>query len=153
MADLKVGVRKGIIVTSGLGSCVGVTLYDEQRKVGGMAHVMLPEIPKNGKKGNPAKYADTALEKLLKEMKNMRARVKRLEAKIAGGAQMFDFSDTSDKMRIGARNIKAVKRELKERSIPLRGEEVGEDYGRTMELHLDTGKVVIKTVKFENIIL
>ena len=153
MADLKVGKEKGIIITSGLGSCIGVTLYDDKIKVGGMAHVMLPEFPENKKQGNPAKYADTALEILLEKLSENNVNRRRLKAKMAGGAQMFDFSSSNDKMRIGARNIEAVQQELDKYNIPLVGKEVGEDYGRTMELHLDSGDVLIKTVKFDDIVL
>ena len=153
MADLKVGSKDDIIITSRLGSCVGVTLYDKNKRIGGMAHVMLPEFPAERKKGNKAKYADTALRMLLEELKRTGANVNRLEAKMAGGAQMFDFSNLNDKIRIGARNIKAVKRILKQKRISILGEEVGENYGRTMELHNNTGKVIIKTVKHNDIIL
>ncbi len=153
MADLKVGKEQGIIITSGLGSCIGVTLYDAKIEVGGMAHVMLPEFPENKKQGNPAKYADTALEMLIDKLTENNVSRRRLKAKMAGGAQMFDFSSSNDKMRIGARNIEAVQKELDKYNIPLVGKEVGEDYGRTMELHLDSGDVLIKTVKFDNIVL
>jgi chemotaxis protein CheD len=153
MADVKVGSGDDVIITSGLGSCIGVTLYDKQKRVGGMAHVMLPKFPANKKEGNPAKYADTALELLLDELSQKRVSKQRLEAKMAGGAQMFDFSSSEPKMRIGARNIEAVKRELKKYNIPLLGEEVGKDYGRTMEFKVDTGEAIIKTVKHEDIIL
>ncbi|WP_408956635.1 chemotaxis protein CheD [Natroniella sp. ANB-PHB2] len=153
MADLKVGSGEDIIITSGLGSCVGVTLYNKSTKIGGMAHVMLPEFPANREQGNPAKYADTALDMLLDKLRKKRVNLNRLEAKMAGGAQMFNFSSSNDKMRIGARNIEAVERILQEKGIPILGAEVGENYGRTMELHNATGKVLIKTVKHDDIVL
>ncbi len=153
MADLKVGKSDDVIITSGLGSCIGLTLYDSKTEIGGMAHVMLPEFPDNRKQGNPAKYADTAIKMLLEELKKSGANKSRLEAKMAGGAQMFNFSNTSNKMRIGARNIQAVKKIMKQEKIKILGEEVGENYGRTMELHTKNGDVLIKTVKHEDIIL
>ncbi|MGM0369064.1 MAG: chemotaxis protein CheD [Bacillota bacterium] len=153
MADLNIGQDSEILITSGLGSCVGVTLYDERTKIGGMAHVMLPKFPPNRDSGNPAKYADTALDILVEKLEEAGARKSRFEAKIAGGAQMFDFSNSNDKMRIGARNIEAVKKYLKDYNIPLKGSEVGADYGRTMEFDLATGKATIKTVKKEDIVL
>nr|WP_282580122.1 chemotaxis protein CheD [Natroniella sulfidigena] len=153
MADLKVGSEKDIIITSGLGSCVGVTLYHKLTKIGGMAHVMLPEFPSNRKQGNPAKYADTALDMLLDKLQKKGANLNRLEAKMAGGAQMFNFSSSNDKMRIGARNIEAVQEILQKKRIPILGSEVGENYGRTMELHTATGEVLIKTVKHDDIVL
>ena len=153
MADLKVGKSDDVIITSGLGSCIGLTLYDSKTEIGGMAHVMLPEFPDNRKQGNPAKYADTAIKMLLKELKKSGANKSRLEAKMAGGAQMFNFSNKSNKMRIGARNIQAVKKIMKQEKIRISGEEVGENYGRTMELHTKNGDVLIKTVKHDDIIL
>lgn len=153
MADLKVGKADDIIITSGLGSCIGLTLYDSKTQIGGMAHVMLPEFPENRKKGNPAKYADTAIEMLLEELRKSGANRNRLEAKMAGGAQMFNFSNSNDKMRIGARNIEAVKEIMRSEGIKILGKEVGENYGRTMELHTKNGDVLIKTVKHEDIIL
>ena len=153
MADLNIGEEGDTLITSGLGSCVGVTLYDSRVKVGGMAHVMLPEFPANKDDGNPAKYADTALDMLIDELKEAGASKRRFEAKMAGGAQMFKFSNSSDKMRIGARNIEAVKKYLKKYNIPIKGSEVGEDYGRTMEFDVTTGEATIKTVKKDDIVL
>ncbi|MGM0501140.1 MAG: chemotaxis protein CheD [Bacillota bacterium] len=153
MADLNVGEEDDILITSGLGSCVGVTLYDSRTKIGGMAHVMLPEFPPNRDKGNPAKYADTALDMLIDKLTKAGANKRRFEAKMAGGAQMFKFSNSSDKMRIGTRNVKAVKEYLKKHNIPVKGSEVGKDYGRTMEFDVATGQATIKTVKKDDIIL
>ncbi|MBM7555362.1 chemotaxis protein CheD [Halanaerobacter jeridensis] len=153
MADLNIGKDGDILITSGLGSCVGVTLYDSKSQIGGMAHVMLPEFPENKDDGNPAKYADTALDMLIDKLKKAGASKRRFEAKMAGGAQMFKFSNSSDKMRIGARNIEAVKKYLKKSNIPIKGSEVGKDYGRTMEFDVGTGKATIKTVKKDDIIL
>ncbi|GAB6098875.1 chemoreceptor glutamine deamidase CheD [Halanaerocella petrolearia] len=150
MADVKVGQADDIIITSGLGSCIGLTLYDARLKIGGMAHIMLPEFPANKKKGNPAKYADTALEMLLDKLQAKGVSKNRLQAKMAGGAQMFNLEKANDRMRIGARNIKAVKELLKEYNISLAASDVGDSYGRTMEFHTTTGKVVIKTVKQED---
>ncbi|AGB40651.1 chemotaxis protein [Halobacteroides halobius DSM 5150] len=153
MADIKVGQADDIIITSGLGSCIGLTLYDSRTKVGGMAHIMLPKFPANKKKGNPAKYADTAIEMLLEQLESKGINKRRLEAKMAGGAQMFNLVNTNSKMRIGARNIEAVKEELNNYKIPLLGSEVGENYGRTMEFYTKTGEAKIKTVKHDDIIL
>ena len=153
MADLDIGRDNDKLITSGLGSCIGVTLYDERKKIGGMAHVMLPEFPEKKDDGNPAKYADTALDMLIDKLKDAGASKRRFEAKMAGGAQMFKFSNSSDKMRIGARNVEAVKEYLKKHNIPLKGSEVGEDYGRTMEFEVATGQAIIKTVKKDDIVL
>ncbi|MBM7623499.1 chemotaxis protein CheD [Sporohalobacter salinus] len=153
MADLDVGEKSDILITSGLGSCVGVALYDSRSQIGGLAHVMLPKVPGNRKNSNPAKYADTAIELLLDEMKKAGARIRRLKAKIAGGAQMFSFDNSDSSMKIGARNVKAVKEILRAKNIRLLGSDVGKDYGRTMEFHVEDGKTLIKTVKGEDQVL
>lgn len=85
MADLNVAGPNGILRTTGLGSCVGLTLYDPVTKIGGMAHVMLPSsaIAREGQL-NLAKYADTALPILLNKMRNLGASPARMVAKMAG---------------------------------------------------------------------
>ena len=85
MADLNVAGPNGILRTTGLGSCVGLTLYDPVTKIGGMAHVMLPSsaIAREGRL-NLAKYADTALPILLNQMRNLGASPARMVAKMAG---------------------------------------------------------------------
>lgn len=146
MADLK-AVAEGGLRTSGLGSCVGVTLYDVKNKIAGMAHVMLPssEIARDGKI-NPAKYTDTAIPELIRRMEQLGAAVRYLEAKLAGGAQMFAFGG-SDAMRIGPRNVESCKEVLKQFGIPIRGEDTGGNYGRTIEIHCSTGTLYVRSVQ------
>ncbi|MEB1810110.1 MAG: chemotaxis protein CheD [Bacillaceae bacterium] len=147
MADLNIVKAPRTIRTSGLGSCVGVVLYDDYSNVSGMAHVMLPDS-KLGRSGtlNVAKYADTAIIELIQQMKSAGARIHGLKAKIAGGAQMFNFSSTNEMMRIGPRNVDAVKEKLKELRIPIVAEDVGGSSGRTIEFNPATKKLNIRTV-------
>ncbi|MCI3919001.1 chemotaxis protein CheD [Paenibacillus sp. TRM 82003] len=150
MADLNVTSRGGMLRTTGLGSCVGVTLYDPIAKVAGMAHVMLPssEIAKDNNL-NKAKYADTAIPELLLKLQEIGGVLGRLEAKLAGGAQMFMFSTPgADTMRIGPRNVEACKAGLQLYSIPIRAEDTGGNYGRTIEIECETGKLSIRSVQF-----
>jgi chemotaxis protein CheD len=148
MADLNVTYMTGILKTTGLGSCVGVTLYDSRAKVAGMAHVMLPssDIAKEGSM-NIAKYADTALPDMIKKMEKLGAVVSRMEAKMAGGAQMFAFSNNSDTMRIGPRNVESCKEMLAKYRIPIRAEDTGANYGRTIEFDCTTGILIIRSVQ------
>lgn len=147
MADLNVAKSPEVLITSGLGSCIGVVLYDGQKQIGGMAHVMLPDSSSMRNKTNLAKYADTAMDMLLEKVLKLGASKHRLWAKMAGGAQMFSFDSENDLMRIGARNAEAVRQKLKEFQIPLKAEDTGGSHGRTMEFHTETGKVLIKSVK------
>ncbi|MBD2862777.1 MULTISPECIES: chemotaxis protein CheD [Paenibacillus] len=148
MADLNVTTGTGVLKTTGLGSCVGVTIYDPKAKVAGMAHVMLPssDIAKEGSL-NIAKYADTAIPEMVKRMLNLGAVNSRLVAKMAGGAQMFAFSTSNDTMRIGPRNVESCKEQLKLFSIPVLAEDTGGNFGRTIEFHTDTGVLVLRTVQ------
>ena len=146
MADLKAGKSPDSIISYGLGSCVGIALYDAQTKIGGLAHIMLPDSTQARATDNQAKFADTALPVLLDQLVSMGAAKSRITAKIAGGSQMFSFVQATDIMRIGDRNSEAVRVVLKNLSIRLLAEDVGGNYGRTVELMLDTGIFVIKTV-------
>jgi chemotaxis protein CheD len=148
MADMNVAHLTGVLKTTGLGSCVGVTLYDPRAKVAGMAHVMLPSsgIAREGSL-NKSKYADTAIPEMIKRMEQHGASVLRLEAKLAGGAQMFAFAGNHDTMRIGPRNVESCKEMLKKYSIPVKAEDTGANYGRTIEFDCETGLLLIRSVQ------
>lgn len=153
MAQMCVRKAPGIITTIGLGSCVGVTLYDKLNKIGGMLHLMLSDSTRfaysSNSTMNRAKYADTGIDDLLSEMLQLGARRENIVAKMAGGAQMFAIHDVNDLLNIGDRNIEATRKKLDELQIPILGEDVGETYGRTVELDLDNGELKIMTVNKE----
>jgi len=146
MADLNVASSPDKLRTTGLGSCVGVALYDKTTKIGGLAHVMLPSSTLNKGELNPAKYADTAIPKLVENMERKGANRKRLVAKMAGGSQMFTFSSSSDIMRIGPRNVEACKDALNKVGIRLLVEDTGGNWGRTIEIDCSTGILQVRTV-------
>ncbi|WP_153726603.1 chemotaxis protein CheD [Heliorestis convoluta] len=146
MADLKVSKAPQNLMTSGLGSCIGICLYDGTARVGGLAHIMLPASTQARSSDNKAKFADTAIPFLIDEMRRLGAVKSRLVAKIAGGAQMFAFPGSSDVMRIGERNAEAVIIHLRRENIPLLAKETGGNYGRTIELDTSTGKLHIRTI-------
>ncbi|AEY66556.1 chemotaxis protein CheD [Clostridium sp. BNL1100] len=148
MADLNSSRHPCMITTLGLGSCVGVALYDSTSKIAGLAHVMLPCSEQAKNNSNIAKFADTAIVKLVDDMIKLGARKDRIVAKLAGGAQMFVFNQSSDLMRIGYRNVVASKEKLKLLNIPIISEDTGGNYGRTIELYSDDGRLMIKTIGF-----
>lgn len=148
MADLNSAHHPCMITTLGLGSCVGVALYDSAAKVVGLAHVMLPSSEQAKNNSNIAKFADTAIIRLVDDMIKLGAKRERIVAKLAGGAQMFAFSQGSDLMRIGYRNILASKEKLKELKIPVVSEDTGGNYGRTIEIYSDDGRLMVKTIGF-----
>ena len=114
-----------VLCILGLGSCVGLCLYDPRKKIGGMVHILLPEsIPGQS---NPFKFADSAVPALWEKVKSEGASPENIFAKISGGAKMF--SGTDSLFDIGRRNVEAVKAELQKLKIPLRAddtEEIGE---------------------------
>lgn len=134
------------IRTSGLGSCVGVVLYDDMKRFAGLLHVMLPDSSL-GKSDcvNVAKFADTGVVALIELLKAEGVRTQSLKAKIAGGSQMFQFG-SGDTIRIGPRNVEAVKKELKRLSIPLVAEDTGGSIGRTIEFDPATSILNVRKV-------
>ena len=146
MADYKVGRAPASLISYGLGSCVGVTLYDSSTKVGGLLHIMLPDSTQARSNENPAKFADTGIPLMLKEIIALGAVRSRVVAKIAGGSQMFKFANATDIMRVGERNAQAVKVALKDLNIRIIADDTGGNYGRTVELQLETGVYRIKTI-------
>lgn len=146
MADANVCVSPDVITTLGLGSCVGIVLYDPVNKIAGMAHIMLPDSTKIMNNSNKYKFADTGIDTLIEDMMKIGADRKKLVAKIAGGAQMFSFSHNIDMMRIGERNVEATKDKLNELGIRILAEDTGANYGRTIEFYPETGLLHIKSV-------
>lgn len=146
MADYKIGRNPDSLISYGLGSCVGIALFDTTNKIGGLAHIMLPDSTQARSAENPAKFANTALPLMLDEMLKMGAIKSRITAKIAGGSQMFTFANATDVMRVGERNVEAVKTLLKGMDIRIIADDTGGNYGRTVELKLDTGIYRVKTI-------
>jgi len=145
LAEVKTAQSPQILTTPPLGSCVCVVLYDELTRIGSMAHFMLPDINLAKSKENRAKFANTVVEIMLKEMINMGVPRSRIKAKIVGGANMFPSMDQANPIQIGTRNIAAVKDELKKRKIRLMAEDTEGNYARSVEFFLETGAVSIKS--------
>lgn len=153
MADLKVCVSPDSITTLGLGSCVGIALRDPITKIGGLAHIMLPDSKLIRNNSNVPKFADTGILELVRQIVEKGANQGRLVAKIAGGAQMFALQSKSDLVRIGERNVEATKKILAELKIPLLAEDTGDCYGRTVVFYPETGDFMIRAVgKSEKVI-
>jgi len=146
MADLKVATAPDKLVTAGLGSCIGVCILDWEKKIGSLAHIMLPSSLHAKNNQNKAKFADTAIVMVLEEMKKKGANVNGLVAKIAGGAQMFKFSGDSEILNIGRRNAIAVAENLDKHKIKLLAQDIGGNYGRTITFDIATGNLHIRTI-------
>ena len=118
------------------------------KKIAGMVHVMLPDSTNSRNNTNRFKFADTSVPDLILNMEKMGASKLRMVAKIAGGAQMFSSFNTSDIMKIGERNVEAVKQQLKNHGIKLIAEDTGDNFGRTIELFAEDGSLTVKSIKF-----
>ncbi len=146
IADLNVAFSPCKLITVGLGSCVGIAIYDKVIGIGGLAHIMLPDSSQFNKITNEIKFADLAIPILVGNMIKKGATLKNMKAKIAGGASMFNFPDKSIVMDIGNRNGIAVKSALKSLCIPILSEDIGGNKGRTLIFDTTNGSLFIRTV-------
>lgn len=143
VGEYKIISGPGQLGCIGLGSCVGIALYDLQAQVGGLAHAMLPRYEEGRDKVNAAKYADSSIMLMVDELVEMGGVRSRLVAKIAGGAQMFSFMP-SDTLNIGQRNSEAARATLKAEHIRLLGEDVGGTRGRTVTFSTEDGSYIVQ---------
>lgn len=151
IADMNVCKAPDKITTIGLGSCIGVVLYDEGQKIAGLVHIMLPDSTKIKHNQNALKFADTGIVALINRLDMMGVKKSSLKAKIAGGAKMF--ASSGELGSIGEKNIIAVRKTLKELGIKIKSEDVGLNYGRTVIFDPETcDMVIVKAGKQTNII-
>jgi len=145
VAEIRTAKKPHVLATPPVGSCAAVILYDELTGIGSMAHIMLPDINLAKAKENRAKFANTVVEIMLKEMLDMGAARRRIQARIVGGANMFPTVIRGSAVHVGSRNIAAVKDELEKRKVRLVAEDTEGSYGRSVEFSLETGVVRIKS--------
>ncbi len=141
IGEFRVAKGFAVLKTIGLGSCLGLALYDPLEKIGGLAHVMLPKSH-NGTVRS-AKYADHAVEMMLEAMERIGCKRHNIIAKIAGGAQIFEHM-TMDFLKIGERNVEIVRSLLKEYNIRVVSEDVGGKLGRSVYFFTNNGKMLVK---------
>jgi chemotaxis protein CheD len=142
MGELVVSKNPGdVLVSIGLGSCIGLALVDRARAVAGLAHVMLPA--QNGSDADPiAKFADTGVPALLERLRALGSSPARLEAVLVGGARMFSFSSST--LDIGARNAEATLEQLARHGVRVAAQETAGTTGRTIRVHVGGGVVVCR---------
>ena len=146
VADMAVASGPATVATLGLGSCVAIILHAPDAQVGGMAHVLLPDESLARERGNPAKFATTAVPKLLAEMLARGARG-RIVAKLVGGASMFGSLLPAGGGNMGERNAAAARQALAKANLPLVAEDVGGDFGRSVYLHVATGRLRVRALR------
>lgn len=142
ISDQQIAFPSDVLVTYALGSCVGICLYDELKRISGLAHILLPEAFNSGNKNEVYKFADTAIVELVNAMEKRGSSRNRLVAKIAGGASMF----VNSTINIGERNVEVVKRELYRLNIKLKAEDTGLNYGRTVKFNTEDGKMTVSAI-------
>jgi chemotaxis protein CheD len=155
ISEFRVARAPSILKISGLGSCVALVLYDPASRLAGLAHILLPgpapdkdTEPKPSAGRNLFKYADQAIGALVEALRREGVSPERLEAKITGGSKMFEGTGELEKSPqskpgIGERNVEAIKNHLDKLSIPVRGEELGGNEGRTVMFDTASGEVTI----------
>lgn len=148
MGKMEIAQAPCRLITRGLGSCLGITFYDPYRKIGGMAHPMLPDITRAKVQTNPSRFVNSAITALLEGLEKKGCARMRFEAKLFGGAHMFSFINTDSALNVGQKNIEMAHEILKQMNIKVLSEEIGGTFGRTIELNLETGKVLVKTVSW-----
>ena len=139
-----------VLVSLGLGSCIGLALVDKRAAVAGLAHVVLPAA--EGRTGSPGKFADTAVEALIAELVGLGARRIALEAVLVGGASMFKLGGGSG-MEVGQRNDEAVRAELARLRIPVAATDTGGSRGRTIRVTVGSQAVTSRAAGDQEVAL
>ena len=142
-----------IIVTLGLGSCVAIMLHDPRACAGAMAHILLPSRSLARDTTNLAKFPETAVPLLVEQLTRLGAEPRRLVAKLAGGASMFAQLMTPGTIQMGERNIVAAREALRQAGIPVTREAVGGGAGRSVRLHVADGRVEIRSVGADAVVI
>lgn len=148
IGEAAIGRAEDVLISYALGSCVGICLYDPIVKIGGMVHILLPDSSLLLDKPDTFRYADTGINALCRQMQIKGALRSRMIAKVAGGACMFACQASSD---VGKRNVAAVKQVLKGLSIPIRGEDVEKNYGRSIWFYCANGHLHVKSARNKKI--
>ena len=146
IADYRITREPKILVTNGLGSCVGLSLYDETLKIGGLAHIMLPQSKEDVAPKFYPRYADTAIKIILDELKEDGSDPANIIAKMAGGASMFPDLKKDNK-GVGERNVESIMGILASLKIPVAASDTGGDYGRSIEFSISNGEMRIRSIR------
>lgn len=136
-----------VLVAYGLGSCVAVSFYDPQRKVGGMLHALLPSAAnKNSAPDNPAKFVDLGVPLLLEQVLKLGAVQERLVVRICGGASMLTSPGFKNTLNIGERNVATARKVLSQLGFSIKAQDTGGNSGRTAKLYVATGEMTVRTM-------
>ena len=146
VAEIQAATGEHILCTLGLGSCVGIALYDSTAHVGGLAHILLPSLSLGRNSQAPGRFPQSAVPALLAEMAALGADRRRLTARLVGGASMFASLNAPGSIQMGDRNVVACREVLSAHGIPVIAEAVGGAKGRSMWFHTADGKIEVRSV-------
>lgn len=146
IAEYRLASAPEILAAHGLGSCVAVTLYDPVRKVGGLAHALLPAPVPEVSDAHPATYVATAVQEMVVGLEGEGSSRADLVAKLVGGSRMFDNYNARI-VSVGERNLEKAFEVLAGLGIPVHGQETGGNCGRSLEFDLNNGEVKVRKVR------
>ncbi len=153
LGDIKISNNaQDILVVYGLGSCMGIGVYDPITHVAGLLHAVLPENL-NGRDGKVEKYVDSGIPALLERVAAFGADCNRLVIWMAGGAQMLTAPGTKNSFDLGPRNVLAAQQTLKKYNLKLKAHDVGGHHGRTLKLYVSNGRMTLRTVGLKERVL
>jgi chemotaxis protein CheD len=146
LGEIKISNDPNVILACyGLGSCIGISAFDRVSKIGALAHVVLPNNKNSLTESSPAKYANSAVPYLIQEVEKMGARKERLVINIAGGAKILSCIPAGSMLDIGEKNVVAVLEALSKQNLKVNNQDVRGNIGRTVFLHINNGKTLVKT--------
>ncbi len=145
IADFAVARGATRLVTVGLGSCVAIALYARGSGAGGLAHIMLPHAALSRDATSPGKFASTAVPHMLAQLRTLGV-TEGIEARLVGGASMFEQLLPAGAVPLGARNVAAARAACADAGIPVVGEDTGGGHGRNVFFDVDNGRVLVRSV-------
>ena len=133
-----------VVETIGLGSCIGVAVWDRRRRIGGMLHYMLAlssTAPARAKE-RPAMFCDTGVPLLFKSMYELGAEKGDLIVRVAGGSSL---NSDAGLFQIGKRNVAVLQKMFQQNGIRVAAEDVGGQLSRTLRLYVGDGRVTVSS--------
>lgn len=153
VADAAAAQGNAMLTTIGLGSCVAIVLHDADRKIGGLAHILLPSESLAQDRSNRAKFPGSAVPLLLEEMQRLGSRPTRITARLVGGASMFAALLPAGGLQMGERNLLATRDALGKARLPIVGEDVGGGHGRSVFFDIASGQVQVRSMVKGDVVL
>lgn len=132
-----------VLVAYGLGSCLGISMYDPHKNIAGLLHAVLPKGKCNGEAGH-IKYVQCGIDELIRQMEEKGALRYSFIVKIVGGAHMLTAPGFSDILKVGERNMEAAEDHFSQLNMKISSQEVGGNRGRTVRLYVSDGRFTIR---------